>query len=103
MRRRGFDLGLRRAAPLPGRAQTGEEALLRSNGQHVPEIAEWIEKNHRGHDQLVRLLGAVAATCDGQHVHGLRFALEELRAELESHILYEARVVFPLLAESLPG
>lgn len=82
--------------------EAGEEALLRSRWQGIPEIAEWIEKNHRGHDELVRLLGAVAASCDGRHVHGLRFALEELRSELEAHILYEERVVFPLLADPLP-
>lgn len=82
--------------------EAGEEAALRSLRDGVPEIEEWIEKNHRGHDEFVRLLGSVAATCDGRHVHSLRFALEELRHELDAHMEYEEKVVFPLLADSLP-
>lgn len=83
--------------------ENGEEALMRSRWSGMPEIAEWIEKNHKAHDDRLRLLGSVAATCDGVHVHALRFALDELAAELEAHIGYEERVVFPLMADPLPS
>lgn len=79
--------------------ELGEEALLRRGAERgaPAELRQWIEKNHDLLDDLAALLAAVAGRCDGDHVYGLRTVLERVRGELESHMDYEERVIFPLL------
>lgn len=52
---------------------------------------------------IMKVFGAVAFTCDGEHVHRVRESLSRLREELEAHLAYEEKVLFPLLRERLPA
>lgn len=52
---------------------------------------------------IMKLFGAVAFTFDGEHVHRVRELLSRMRAEVEAHLDYEEKVLFPLMKARLPG
>ena len=47
-----------------------------------------IDAQHRTIRDLLTLLGAVTQSCDC-HVHGLRFVLTRLEADIEAHLAFE--------------
>lgn len=53
--------------------------------------------------EIMKLFGAVAFSCDGEHVHRVRELLSRLRQELEAHLSYEEKTLFPLLRKRLPA
>lgn len=65
------------------------------------ELTETVSTGHRAVEDLARIFGAVASSGDGEHVHRLRTVLERLTDEVETHLAYEERVVFPLLRARL--
>ena len=80
-----------------------EEAFLSRVARQVgldPELDAAVVEGHRSLDALTQLFGAVAVSCDGAHLYGVRTALARLRAELESHLAYEELKVFPSLLET---
>ena len=66
-----------------------------------PDLDAAITEGHRSLESLTRIFGVVAASCDGEHVHGVRTALGRLREELETHLAYEEESVFPRLRSCL--
>lgn len=52
---------------------------------------------------IMKLFGAVAFTCDGEHVHRVRELLSRMREEVEAHLAYEEKVLFPMMRERLPA
>lgn len=51
---------------------------------------------------IMKLFGAVAFTFDGEHVHRVRELLSRMHEEVEEHLDFEERILFPLLRERLP-
>ena len=68
-----------------------------------PEILEAIAEGHRAVAEMTKLFGAVAVSGDGEHVYRLRTVLARLREELETHMAYEEKVVFPKMRASTPA
>ena len=67
----------------------------------APTRASFAE-GRRALAEIMKLLGVVASTCDGEHVHRVRELLVRLRQEVESHLTYEEKTLFPLLRRRLP-
>ncbi|MBI4060712.1 MAG: hemerythrin domain-containing protein [Elusimicrobia bacterium] len=67
-----------------------------------PDLNAAIAEGHRAVAEMTKLFGAVAASCDGEHVYRLRTVLSRLSEELETHLSYEEKVVFPKLRALLP-
>lgn len=76
------------------------ESVLRIR-QADRELTDAVSAGHRAVEDLARIFGAVASSGDGEHVHRLRTVLERLTEEVEIHLAYEERVVFPLLRARL--
>lgn len=68
-----------------------------------PGIVEAISEGHRAVAEMTKLFGAVAASGDGEHVYRLRTVLSRLREEMETHMTYEEKIVFPRLRAHLPA
>lgn len=68
-----------------------------------PDLLGAIAEGHRAVAEMTKLFGAVAASRDGEHVYRLRTVLYRLREELETHMGYEEKVVFPKLRAHLPA
>ena len=77
--------------------------LLRSRADDRAELAPVIEGAHASLNALMALLGTVSGVCDGTHVHAVRSIAQRLREELEIHLAYEEKVLFPLLRRSRAG
>lgn len=60
-------------------------------------------EGRRALSEIMKLFGAVAFSCDGEHVHRVRELLSRLRQELEAHLAYEEKILFPLLKKALPS
>jgi hypothetical protein len=52
---------------------------------------------------IMKLFGAVAFSFDGEHVHRVRELLSRMSGEVESHLVFEEKILFPLLRERLPS
>jgi hypothetical protein len=76
-----------------------EEAYVDARGTRVPELGEWMESSHEDLNSLLSLLASVSSTYDGRRAHALRAIVGRVREELEAHLRYEEKVVFPLLRE----
>lgn len=59
-------------------------------------------EGRRALSEIMKLFGAVVFSCDGEHVHRVRELLSRLRQELEAHLSYEEKILFPLLRDRLP-
>lgn len=84
--------------------ETQEEAFLTEvSGALEPDeqTRAALAEGRRSLSELMKLLGVVAFTCDGEHVHRVRELLFRLRDELEPHLAYEEKTLFPLLRERL--
>lgn len=57
-----------------------------------------IAKAHVSLNEMTILLSSLFAVCDGAHMYAVRNAAERLKSELEAHLTYEEKVVFPLLS-----
>jgi len=51
---------------------------------------------------IMKLFGAVAFTFDGEHVHRVRELLSRMRAEVEAHLAFEEKTLFPMLRQGVP-
>lgn len=63
---------------------------------------EAFESGHRLLEGMTGLLGAVAHSCDGDHVHSVRTVLDRLGQALEEHLAFEEAVLFPALRARVP-
>lgn len=61
------------------------------------------DEGRRSLGEIMKLFGAVAFSCDGEHVHRVRELLSRLREELESHLAYEEKILFPQMKKRLPA
>lgn len=52
---------------------------------------------------IMKLFGAVAFTCDGEHVHRVRELLTRMHEEVEAHLRFEETTLFPLVKDRLPA
>ncbi|MBI2788530.1 MAG: hemerythrin domain-containing protein [Elusimicrobia bacterium] len=60
------------------------------------------ERGRRAVADIMKLFGAVAFTFDGEHVHRVRELLSRMRAEVEEHLAFEEKSLFPMLRERVP-
>lgn len=67
------------------------------------QVGAALAEGRRSLRELMKLLSVVAFSCDGEHVHRVRELLFRLRDELEPHLAYEEKILFPLLRERLPA
>lgn len=82
-----------------------EESVI---GRHLRapgglEIRAEVERAHETLNRLVTLLRSVATLCTGGRVHALRTITARVREELESHLVYEEKMLFPLLLGHAPS
>lgn len=70
-------------------------AILRGVGSERDELEATVARAHRSLEGTTALLRTLTSICDGSHVYAVRTAAERLRAELESHLIYEETVLFP--------
>lgn len=59
------------------------------------------EEGRRALAEIMKLLGAIAFTFDGSHVHRVRELLSRMRAEADSLLAFEEQTLFPLLRRRL--
>ncbi|MDX6767965.1 MAG: hemerythrin domain-containing protein [Elusimicrobiota bacterium] len=71
---------------------------LHSPGQG--EMEAEVERAHKTLNSLVSLLQSAAELCTQKRVHRLRTIVSRVREELETHLGYEEKVLFPLLRGS---
>lgn len=69
-------------------------------GCRVPEMGPWIEESHASLNRLMVLLRATLAASDGVHMHSIRTVASRISDELDAHLVYEEKVLFPLLLAS---
>jgi iron-sulfur cluster repair protein YtfE (RIC family) len=86
--------------------EASEDAMFAEAADRIrldPATREAFEKGRRAVADIMKLFGAVAFTCDGEHVHRVRELLSRMREEVEAHLAYEEKVLFPLAREGLPA
>lgn len=52
---------------------------------------------------IMKLFGAVAFTFDGEHVHRVRELLSRMSGEVEKHLAFEEKSLFPMLKARVPA
>ena len=67
---------------------------LASEGTSQPQA---LETGHAAVRDIFRLLETVTGLCDGKHVYALRNLMSKVAEDLERHLDYEERELFPLL------
>lgn len=85
--------------------EAAEDEVLSAAGPRLgldEELRDEFTKGRRTVADVMKLFGAVTFTCDGEHVHRVRDLLGRMREEIETHLAYEEKVLFPLLRERLP-
>ncbi len=60
-------------------------------------------KGRRAVADIMKLFGVIAFTFDGEHVHRLRELLSRMSTEVEAHLAFEERTLFPLIRERVPA
>jgi hypothetical protein len=78
-----------------GREERFMARHLRTPGRG--ELEAEIERAHKTLNNLVLLLQSAAELCTQKRVHRLRTIVSRVREELETHLSYEEKVLFPLL------
>jgi hypothetical protein len=78
-----------------------EEDLMtrRLRGPGRGELESEIERAHKTLNDLTGLLQTAATLCVEGRVYQLRTVAERVREELETHLDYEEKILFPLLRE----
>lgn len=61
------------------------------------------ENGRRAVADIMKLLGAVAFSFDGEHVHRVRELLTRMSGEVEAHLAFEEKSLFPMMRERLPA
>ena len=69
----------------------------RLRGPGRSELEAEVERAHKTLNDLTALLQTAATLCTEGRVHQLRAITERVREELETHLEYEEKVLFPLL------
>lgn len=85
--------------------EASEEEMFAEASDRIrldPATRAAFEKGRRAVADIMKLFGAVAFTCDGEHVHRVRELLSRMREEVEAHLAFEERILFPLAREALP-
>lgn len=60
-------------------------------------------EGRRAMGEIMKLFSVVAFSCDGEHVHRVRELLSRLGDELESHLAFKEKTLFPVLRKRLPA
>lgn len=68
-----------------------------------PAVREDFAQGRRAVAGIMKLFGAVAFTFDGEHVHRVRELLSRMHDEVEEHLLFEEKTLFPIVRRSLPA
>ena len=71
--------------------------MLRGRETKRDELEPAIRRAHVSLDGMTALLRTLSNICDGTHVYAVRTMTERLNEELEAHLRYEEKVLFPLL------
>ncbi|MBI2387126.1 MAG: hypothetical protein HYV14_14135 [Elusimicrobia bacterium] len=53
--------------------------------------------------EIMKLFSVVAFTFDGEHAHRVRELLPRMSAEVDAHLTFEEKTLFPLMRERLPA
>lgn len=76
-------------------------ARLRRRGAERMELEPVIERAYASLDGMTALLRSLSAICEGEQVYAVKTVASRLRQELEAHLAYEEKVLFPLLRRRL--
>lgn len=93
----GLFASLRAHAAAEDRFLSGVAGKLRLDAETRADF----EEGRRALAEITKLLGAVAFTFDGSHVHRVRELLSRMREEAESLLRFEEQTLFPLLRRRL--
>lgn len=78
-----------------------EERLMEDASKALPdgqeEFRKGMVKSHETLDSLMKLLNAAAVIDHGRHVYSVRNISNRVHEELEAHLVYEEKTLFPLL------
>lgn len=86
--------------------ETAEDELLAAvSGRFAldGESRAAFQEGRRTLGEIMKLFGAVAFCCDGEHVYRVRELLFRLREELDAHLVFEESILFPTLRAGLPA
>lgn len=75
-------------------------ALLRHRETGSADLEPILHRAHASLNGMTALLRTLSNVCDGRHVYAVRTMAERLRDELERHLTYEEKVLFPFLRRS---
>jgi iron-sulfur cluster repair protein YtfE (RIC family) len=73
------------------------DEMLQGREAEREQLEQAIRRAHVSLDGMTALLRTLSGVCDGTHVYAVRTMAERLHEELESHLTYEEKVLFPLL------
>ncbi len=65
------------------------------------KLHQSVEEGHRSLKSITHLLSAMAAASDSDQIYSIRHVLSSLKQELNQHLDYEEREIFPKLEETL--
>lgn len=74
--------------------------LLRRSALERKTQPQALETGHAAVRDIFRLLETVTGLCDGKHVYALRNLMSRVSEDMERHLAYEERELFPLLRSS---
>ena len=81
--------------------ETYEDRVLADAVKSLPdgqeEFRRGMEKSHETLDNLMKLLNAASVIDHGRHVYSVRHIAGRVHDELEAHLAYEEKMLFPLL------
>ena len=81
--------------------ETSEERIMEDALRSLPtgqdEFRKGVLKSHETLDNLMKLLNAAAVIDHGRHVYSVRNITNRVHDELEAHLAYEEKTLFPLL------
>ena len=86
-----------------GREERLLARLSRLRTPAEPDLEPEIRRAHGSLEGMTALLRTLSGVCDGAHMGAVRSMTGRLREELELHLLYEEKVLFPLLRRRLPS
>ncbi len=76
------------------------KVLLRHREIESAELEPVLHRAHVSLDGMTALLRTLSNVCDGKHVYAVRTMADRLSEELDVHLTYEEKVLFPLLRRS---
>jgi hemerythrin-like domain-containing protein len=101
-----MDVDLPRLKEAEHRFSARLKAHEQMEAEHLPQLLRRLALEGESHKleagnttvrDIFRLLETITGLCDGKHVYALRNLMSRVSEDLERHLAYEERELFPLL------